>query len=80
LLFAKISFCKGQINLVPNPSFESYTACPNNAATISFATGWLNFGQTPDYFNSCANSTASFVGVLSNYFGYHTNIYSKLYK
>lgn len=66
-LFAKNIFCEAQINLVQNPSFESYTACPNSS-NIDGAIGWMNFGGTPDYFNACATITD--VAVPSNYVGY----------
>jgi hypothetical protein len=57
----------GQVNLVPNPSFESYTACPNSS-NIEFASGWFSSAGSVDYFNSCA--TNSNVGVPSNYVGF----------
>ncbi|MBU1718948.1 MAG: T9SS type A sorting domain-containing protein [Bacteroidetes bacterium] len=40
-------------NLVPNPSFEEYTECPDGQCQIMRATGWMSFGYTPDYCNSC---------------------------
>ncbi len=43
-----------QTNLVPNPSFEDTLYCPNVTNQIDAAMGWLNFGNTPDYFNACA--------------------------
>ncbi len=45
---------KAQTNLVLNPSFEIYDTCPKNQNEISYAVGWHNFSQTPDYFNSCS--------------------------
>lgn len=45
-------------NMVPNNSFENFTQCPNDQAQINFATGWVSFGNTPDYFNSCATDTS----------------------
>ena len=57
-------------NLVPNPSFETYTSCP---ATFGLggplqAVPWQPAGDgTPDYFNVCANPGD--VGIPSNYFG-----------
>ena len=45
---------KGQ-NLVPNPSFENYSACPTNSNQLTGNTGnWYSSAFfTPDYFNSC---------------------------
>ena len=63
------SFLTSQTNLVPNPSFETYTACPSSS-DISYAQGWLNFGQTPEYYNSCANISTPQAGIPSNYVGY----------
>ncbi len=40
-------------NLVPNPSFEDMTSCPNNECQIYKADGWFPVGFTPDYYNSC---------------------------
>jgi len=43
-------------NLVPNPSFESNTACPTFASQLNLATPWYNPSLgTPDYYNACAN-------------------------
>lgn len=41
-------------NLVPNPSFENYTACPTFASQLNLAAPWFNptLG-TPEYFNAC---------------------------
>lgn len=44
--------CTSQ-NLVPNPSFEDTLSCPTMGGQIYRALGWMNFGITPDYFNSC---------------------------
>lgn len=55
-------------NLVPNPSFESYSSCPVGWSTLSLATGWYNPpGVTPDYFNAC---NGGIVGVPNNTMGY----------
>ena len=43
----------GQVNLVPNPGFESYSSCPNNWDQLSFADNWQVYKGTPDYYNSC---------------------------
>lgn len=60
-------FCFSQ-NLVPNPSFEQYDTCPSAASQISYATGWMSFAITPDYFHTCA--TNSSFSVPYNWFGY----------
>jgi len=43
---------KGQ-NLVPNPSFEEYTECPDDQFDIDLAFPWTSYRNTPDYFHSC---------------------------
>ncbi len=64
-----ISVCISQ-NLVPNPSFETYTACPanwgNGGPMLCFP--WVNGNlATADYFNTCATSTN--VQIPNNLFG-----------
>ena len=56
-------------NLVSNPSFETYSICPNNYGQISHANGWdyIQAAQTADYYNIC--STSSNVSVPKNFFG-----------
>jgi gliding motility-associated-like protein len=60
VLFCFVS--KSQVNLVSNPSFETYSSCPTSQSQIKFATGWDTLkaggGGTPDYFNACDMSTA----------------------
>ena len=56
-------------NLVPNPSFEQYDTCPVSVGEVSHCLGWSSFSETPDYFNSCADS-ASFVNVPFTGCGY----------
>jgi hypothetical protein len=53
----------GQVNLVPNPSFEIYSTCPDNISgtqddQVSKATGWSSWIKTPDYYNVCPNLLA----------------------
>jgi len=48
-----------QVNLVPNPSFEEYFSCPDDLNQVDSVVSWKNFGNTPDYFNSCATGFAS---------------------
>ncbi len=38
----------GQINLVPNPSFEQYTNCPDNSTVTGSKLGKPNFWYKPD--------------------------------
>jgi hypothetical protein len=50
---------QGQTNLVPNGSFETYTACPYssnylNPDEVSLCLGWSSSQASPDYFNACA--------------------------
>jgi hypothetical protein len=59
---------KGQVNLVPNPSFESYSSCPSNTGEVFKATGWDSYNGSPDYFNSC--SSISQVDIPHNALGY----------
>lgn len=58
--------------LVPNPSFESFSSCPSSYGLIYLATGWdTPTPGTPDYFNACA-PLATTVHVPLNLFGYQT--------
>lgn len=40
---------------MPNPSFEDTVQCPTVKGIVANAANWLNFGGTPDYYNSCNN-------------------------
>ncbi|MGZ4044263.1 MAG: T9SS type A sorting domain-containing protein [Bacteroidia bacterium] len=51
---------EAQVNLVVNPSFESYTTCPSNQGQIQYATNWSSFCGSPDYFNVCNVNPQSF--------------------
>lgn len=42
-------------NLVPNPSFETLVSCPVNNDNINNCANWMNFGNSPDYYNGCAS-------------------------
>ncbi|MGQ0827816.1 MAG: T9SS type A sorting domain-containing protein [Bacteroidota bacterium] len=68
-------FCKGQVNLVPNYSFEVHDTCPNTIDQIHYATGWSKYSSnsipdntTPDYYNSCSSDTL--MGVPKNAGGF----------
>ncbi|HTX87532.1 MAG TPA: hypothetical protein VMC08_00955 [Bacteroidales bacterium] len=42
-------------NLVPNPGFENYLACPTQQGQYRLAENWFSPGTgTPDYFNDCS--------------------------
>ena len=44
-------------NLVPNPSFESYTSCPTNPSNLGEAAPWYAPSDgTSDFFNACATA------------------------
>ena len=60
-------------NLVPNPSFEHYDSCPDFYSELSYATGWLAFSPSPDYFNSC--DLSQFVGCNKNFAGMQNPFY-----
>lgn len=60
----------GQVNLVPNPSFEDYTICPTGLDQIDRALNWSSYSESPDYLNSCNNLGNSSVGVPINSFGF----------
>lgn len=53
-------------NLVPNPSFETYSSCPQFIGQINLATGWSSYKGSPDYFNTCANGITPQFGIPLN--------------
>jgi hypothetical protein len=55
-------------NLVPNPSFETYSSCPIGPNQVGLATPWLDptLGSS-DFFNAC--STNPWVDVPNNFNG-----------
>jgi hypothetical protein len=71
-LHAQFQYSCGQ-NLVPNPGFEDHTSCPNGISELDLAAPWFQptLG-TSDYFNTCATSFSSQVGVPSNFAGSQT--------
>ncbi len=41
-------------SIIPNPSFESYTSCPNSISQLNNSSQWQQASSpTTDYFNSC---------------------------
>lgn len=69
LLIASTLNVFGQVNLVPNPSFEDYTNCPTGIGQTTYIIDWSAFRGSPDYFNSCA-PTSSYYSVPGNAVGY----------
>lgn len=53
-----------QFNLVPNPGFETYTACPNASSQLHFAVPWKGTNNSSEYFNICGG-----IGVSTPYTG-----------
>jgi hypothetical protein len=66
-----------QVNLVLNPSFETYTSCPTGFDQIYVAVNWKQpTSGTSDCFSTCSPTTSLFnVGVPANWMGYQ-NPYS----
>ncbi len=55
-------------NLVPNPSFEEYTACPSTLSQFDRAVAWEWLQGSPDLFNECCIGDT--VGVPYSFLGY----------
>ncbi|MBK9285821.1 MAG: T9SS type A sorting domain-containing protein [Sphingobacteriaceae bacterium] len=72
IVFISAFKINAQVNLVPNPSFESYTCCPNSTGQLSCTENWVWVGASTDYYNSCAISGG--VSVPSNIYGYQIAI------
>lgn len=78
------NFCLAQQNLVPNPSFEEYSECPNSPGGVGDdelekAIGWYKPNwATTDYCNSCA-PTNSGVRVPNNWLGYQEAFHGSAY-
>jgi hypothetical protein len=56
-------------NLVPNPSFEDTVACSTNSGQFYNAAGWSSYRNTPDYYNTCADSS-TLASIPYNSWGY----------
>lgn len=71
VLLAFAGVLRAQVNLVPNPSFEIYTDCPDFSGQITRAQNWYSpTTGTPDYYNSCSTELYSSVPVNKNGFQY----------
>lgn len=58
------------VNLVPNPSFEAYSSCPDFLSEVDRAVPWdiPTTGGSSDYYNVCATGISG-VSVPNNSFG-----------
>jgi hypothetical protein len=57
-------------NLVPNPSFEEYTECPQGTGELDAqVVGWESWSLTPDFFHPCNNAGLGVAGVPENAWG-----------
>ncbi len=74
LLLANFSFA--QVNLVPNPSFETYYSCPFSTGQVDSCIGWSKVLNTPDYFNTCSPYPVS---IPSSVVGYQNVAYGNGY-
>ncbi len=73
LTLFSIQYSLAQINLVPNPSFEDTTRCPNNVTQLNRTKKWYcPTTGTTDYFNMCSILPPSYnnVGVPQNLGGF----------
>ena len=46
--FLIVNFAKAQTNLIPNPSFEQYTNCPDNSTSIAGRNSKPDIWYKPD--------------------------------
>jgi hypothetical protein len=58
------------INLVPNPSFEQDTACPNNIDQMYKLKNWFAINDSPDYYNKCYYGPLDYAAIPKNTAGY----------
>lgn len=87
VIFLLYTSIYSQTNLVPNPSFEQYTVCPDGPSELNYANNWIiPTTGTPDYFNACWDSTISWISIMDvpqNFIGYqtahHGSAYSGIY-
>lgn len=77
ILIQIVSIVKAQQNLVPNPSFEKYSLCPDKESQIDRVNDWFspNISGTPDYYNFCSTDPT-----LSTSLPIHKSYYSKIPK
>ena len=69
ILFIAATLSLNAQNLVPNPSFEGYSACPNGYGQVAKLDNWSQpTAGTSDFLNKCANPPSN-VDVPGNNFG-----------
>lgn len=72
-LFFQSLILHGQVNLVPNPSFEEYSLCPDDKSQIDRTMGWFSPNNgSPDYYNRCSSDPKAPSSVPI-----HNSIYTK---
>jgi len=72
-LFFQTLYLHGQVNLVPNPSFEEYFLCPDDKSQLSRTLSWLSPNNgSPDYYNRCSSDPIAPCSVPI-----HSSIFSK---
>lgn len=73
-------FAVAQQNLVPNPSFEDYTACPSSHGQVDLANPWYILWGNSDFLHQCGDAD---FGVPQNEDGYQLantgNGYTQVY-
>jgi hypothetical protein len=70
LLGLQVIFSALGQNIIPNPSFEEYTTCPNDYGESFELDRWFVAVTSPDLYNTCdGNDTC---GVPRNFSGYQT--------
>lgn len=83
MLFPLFSQIAGQVNLVPNGSFEQYDSCTYDLDQVRFCTGWFKpTDGSSDYFNACSQipfPSAPTAGVPVNGFGYQNAYHGSAY-
>lgn len=75
LFFISLSLLAKAQNLVPNPSFEDTVSAPMGGV-MEDATGWINCGLSPDYYNAGFNNDGFGFGVPNCFYSGYQNAFS----
>jgi hypothetical protein len=54
-------------NLVPNPSFETYTACPTASSGFSLVVPWYGTNNSTEYYNACNSGPYNVPYIVSGF-------------